>query len=74
MATFQKSLKHHWDFSLKRKKFSVLLGLFSMIENALSHTHKCLSVQGIRLGLGLGLDTSGRIDVHIRIIFSLNIF
>lgn len=60
----------------KRKKFSVLLDLFSMIENALSHTHKCLSVPGIRLrlGLGLGLDTSGRIDVHIRVIFSLNIF
>lgn len=45
-----------------------------MIENALSHTHKCLSVPGIRLGLGLGLETSGRIDVHIRVIFSLNIF
>lgn len=60
----------------KRKKNSVLLDLFSMIENALSHTHKCLSVPVIRLrlGLGLGLDTSGRIDVHIRVIFSLNIF
>lgn len=45
-----------------------------MIENALSHTHKRLSVPGIRLGLGLGLETSGRIDVHIGVIFSLNIF
>lgn len=58
----------------KRKKFSVLLDLFSMIENALSDTHKCLLVPGIRLRLGLGLDTSGRIDVYIRVIFSLSIF